>query len=107
MFFREIKKFFLGEDLVVWRLRKFLKQLYRGYPLFVCYGYDRLHRIDEGVETLIEDNLIKFISEDQNGKNYRITGEGLKLVDSWTIEDLTYSIILLTLFQILLIINLK
>ncbi len=104
-FFDKINEIIFGRDLVVLRLRKYLRKLYEGYPQFFCYGYDRLHRIDEGVDVLIKDKIIEevVVPEDRINKYYRITADGIKLVESWNVEKLTYLIIVLTLIQILLI----
>jgi len=106
-----LKRIVLGRDLVVYRLRKYLRKLYEGYPTHYFYGYEIVQGIEEGIENLIEDGIIKgqeFQDGHKQGKTpkygllmfipimkrkYRLTAEGLKLVDNWNIERLTYWII--------------
>ncbi len=102
-------------NLIVYRLRKYLRRLYEGYPSHFFYGYEKIDGVEEGIKHLLEDGIIKeqeFQSGYEEGrtpvyklrmlspimrKRYRLTAEGLKLVDAWNIERLTSWIIGLTI----------
>lgn len=102
-----LKKIVWGKDLVVYRLRKYLRKLYDGYPTHAFYGYEITNEIVEGIQNLKDDKVIKFIGTDENGKdNYRLTAEGLRLVEIWNTEKLTLWVLLILLIEIFIIINL-
>lgn len=119
---------FRRKNLIVYKLRKYLRRLYEGYPSHFFYGYEKIDGIEKGMKHLLEDGIIKeqeFQSGYEEGetpvyklrmlspimsKRYRLTAEGLKLVESWNVEKLTHWIIGLTiglfilgLFQLVLI----
>ena len=122
----------MAEKLVVYKLRKYLRKLYEGYPSHFFYGYEKekeMEGIEDGIKHLIEDGIIKeqgFTSGYEEGetpvhkmrmlspiisKRYRLTSEGLKLVDGWYIERLALigvviSLIILGLIILGILINL-
>jgi len=107
------------KKFIVYRLRKYLRRLYKGYPSHFFYGYEKVDGVEEGIKNLLEDGIIKN-NEFQKGykqskspvygsimlipimkREYRLTAEGLKLVESWNIERLTYLIIVLSILTFL------
>ncbi|MEK6910751.1 MAG: hypothetical protein AABW82_03180 [Nanoarchaeota archaeon] len=110
----------MKKNLIVYKLRKYLRKLYEGYPTHFFYGYEKVEGIEQGINNLLEDGLIKG-EEFQSGykqsktpvygatmfipiieRKYRITAEGLKLVESWNMEKLTYWGIMITLIVLCL-----
>ena len=98
----------------VYNLRRYLKKLYEGYPTHYFYGYEKVENIEEGIQNLLDDGIIKgkeFNSGYKQGKSlqgaitlthiikrqYRLTAEGLRLVESWGIEKLTKLVTWLTI----------
>lgn len=109
----------MKNNLIVYKLRKYLRKLYEGYPSHFFYRYEKIDGIEQGINNLLEDGLIKgeeFQSGYKQGKNldgstvltpimerkYRLTAEGLKLVESWNMEKINYWGIILTLIVIFL-----
>jgi len=107
----------MKKNLVVYKLRKYLEKLYEGYPThaFYEYEYEKGTGIEEGVKILEKDKIIK--RESNTKKNaekrdgYRLTAEGLKLVELWHHERLiiwgiliSLAIFVLMIFQIYLIV---
>ena len=107
------------KKFIVYRLRKYLRRLYKGYPSHFFYGYEKVDGVEEGIKNLLEDGIIKN-NEFQKGykqskspvygsimlipimkREYRLTAEGLKLVESWNIERLTDLIIVLSILTFL------
>ena len=109
----------MKSKLIVYRLRKYLRKLYEGYPSHFFYDYEKVEGIEEGIKNLLEDGIIKG-EEFQSGykdemtsdgatmliplmkRRYRLTADGLKLVDSWNMERLTLWGILLSLIILIL-----
>lgn len=105
----------MTKKLIVYRLRKYLRRLYEGYPSHFFYKYEKIDGVEEGIKHLLEDGIIKeneFTKGYKEGetpvyklrtftpiidKQYRLTAEGLKLVESWNVEKLTHWIIGLTI----------
>ena len=105
---KKIKELFNRRNLVVYKLRKYLRKLYEGYPTHFFYNYEKINGIENGIKNLIDDGII--IGEDfQNGyktgktpvyrlttfeqiiqKRYRLTADGLKLVEDWNSQRLTF-----------------
>jgi len=102
-----LKRIIWGKDLVVYKIRKYLRKLYEGYPSHAFYGgYD--NDVRDGLVVLQEDGVVAYAGTDrqtQSQQHFRLTAEGLRLVEIWNTERLTFFIILLTLLEILLIIN--
>ncbi|MEK6916006.1 MAG: hypothetical protein AABW89_05705 [Nanoarchaeota archaeon] len=92
----------MNNNLVIYRLRKYLRKLYEGYPTHSFYGFEIKEGLERGLLTLEEDGIIK---EGDDKYSWRLTAEGLRLVESWDIEKLTYLIALLTLINILVVAN--
>ena len=110
----------MKSNFIVFRLRKYLRRLYVGYPSHFFYGYEKIEGTEEGVKNLLEDNIIKaeeFQAGYKQGKTpvyglttftpimerkYRLTAEGLKLDEAWNIERLTYGGIILSLVILIL-----
>ena len=108
----------MKNNLIVYKLRRYLRKLYEGYPSHFFYGYEKVEGVEEGINNLLEDELIKaeeFQSGYKHGKTpvyglntltpvmerkYRLTAEGLKLVDAWNMERLTHLGILISLIVI-------
>jgi hypothetical protein len=102
--------------------------LYEGYPSHFFYGYEKIDGVEEGIKHLLEDGIIKeqeFQAGYEEGetpvyklrmlspimrKRYRLTAEGLRLVESWGIEKLTkwvmgltISLVIIGILQLILI----
>ncbi|MFH1376209.1 MAG: hypothetical protein ABIH25_01100 [Candidatus Woesearchaeota archaeon] len=122
--FKKIWEFIWGKKLVVHKLKKYLRKLYEGYPSHYFYGYEKIEGIEEGIKHLIEDGIIKgveshtiykrssiktkyggIVLEPVIEQKYRLTAEGLRLVELWNTERLTLLILLLSLTQLLILIN--
>ena len=88
---------FCKRRLAVYRLRKFLRKLYEGYPTRFFFGYEDKHELQQGINVLLEDKIVQSASiKDKNGNErygLRIKPEGLRLVEGWHIERLTHWII--------------
>lgn len=115
----------MAEKLIVYRLRKYLRRLYEGYPSHFFYNYEKVDGVEEGIKHLLEDGIIKeeeFIKGHKEGetpvsklrtltpiidRHYRLTAEGLRLVELWNTEKLTWWLLLIAITQILLLINLR
>ena len=104
---KKIKELIFGRNLVVYRLRKVLRKLYEGYPTHQYTGYLQQEiGFKEGIDNLEEDGIIKQDSIDQNlNPSYRLTANGLRLVELWNTERLTLFILLLALIEIFLWLN--
>lgn len=107
-----LKKIFRRRNLIVYKLRKYLRKLYEGYPTHFFYGYEEIiEGIDKGIQHLIDDGIIKpspekihrgfkessiksqygsIILEPVMQSQYRLTAEGLKLVEDWNTKRLTW-----------------
>ena len=92
----------MKNKLAVYKLRKYLRKLYEGYPTHSFYGYEVQGGLEKSLLILEEDGIIK---QGDNQYSWRLTAEGLRLVESWDIESLTYLMALLTLINILIITN--
>lgn len=92
----------MRRNLVVYKLRKYLKKLYEGYPTHAFHGYEHTTQISTGINNLTEDGIIKLIGNNKAGQPcYRLTGDGLKLVETWENEKLVRTGIILTLIVLL------
>jgi hypothetical protein len=75
-------------NLIVYKIRVYLRKLYEGYPSHFFSGYEYESQVDKGIKNLVEDKIIKPIYKNRTLSGYRLTAEGLKLVESWGIERL-------------------
>ncbi len=104
--FKGIWEFLWGRDLVVYKLRKFLRKLYEGYPDHFFFGYQNIHNLQAGMNTLENDSIVEHVATNPQGvRGYRIKVEGLKLVETWNTERLTLWGIILSLIILLLTID--
>lgn len=102
---KKISELIFGKNLVIYKLKKYLRQLYEGYPSYWYFGYENIDgELVFGIPTLLGDGIIKHHS---TLNEYRLTVEGLRLVESWNAERLNLILLMFILFQILLTINLK
>lgn len=120
---KKMKELFNRRNLVVYKLRKYLRKLYEGYPTHFFYGYeDIIEGIDKGIQHLIEDGIIKPSPQKiQTGfkegetpvykmrtlepvfqSQYRLTSEGLKLVEDWNTKRLTWAGIIISFIILVL-----
>ena len=96
----------MDKKLVVYKLRKVLRKLYEGYPTHSYFGYiEKDLEFKEAIRVLEEDGIIKNTGKFQGKDFYRLTSEGLKLVEQWNMERLTNVTIILSLIILLLTIN--
>jgi len=102
-----LKRIVLGRDLVIYRLRKYLRKLYEGYPTHSFYNYDLTYEIKTGITRLENDKIIKSTGKHFGVKMHRLLPKGIRLVELWNMERLTIILLILVLLQILLSINLK
>lgn len=87
--------------LIIHELRKFLRKLYEGYPTHFFFGYENNTELMGGMNILLEDKIIKIYSvKDKVGNDrygYRLLPEGIKLVENWNVNKLTFWVIILTI----------
>ena len=55
---KELLEIMLGKKLVVYRLRKYLRKLYEGYPSHYFYGYEKTEGVEKVIYNLIDDGVI-------------------------------------------------
>ncbi len=106
---KEIKRLIFGKDLVIYKIRKYLRKLYEGYPSHAFHGYENSQEIRDSLVVLQEDKIIAYAGVDRETQklpHFRLTADGLRLIELWNNERLTFFIIILTLLEILLIVNL-
>src|SRR3989344_1878904 len=86
-------------QFVVYKLRRALRKMYEGYPTHSFFGYlERDIKFKTGIVNLEQDGLIKRTAKnDEGNESYRLTAEGLRLVESWNVNTLTNIIIILTI----------
>ena len=96
--FKKIKKLISREDFVVYKLRGYLNKLYEGYPTHFFFNYEKDTALADGMYALIEDGIIKKEQNEDEGRyGYRLTANGLRLVEVWKNERLVRVGIILTL----------
>ena len=97
----------MKKNLIVYKLRKYLEKLYEGYPTHAFHGYEKETEVEKGVKTLEEDKIIKLVYRKNDGvEGYRLTAEGLKLVEQWHNEKLVkIGIVLSVIILILMIVQ--
>jgi len=96
---KKIWELIWGKNLVVYKLRKYLRKLYEGYPSYWYFGYEDTNReLRAGIPILIEDEIIK---KHQTLNRYRLTAEGLRLVENWNTERIALIGIIISLLILL------
>jgi hypothetical protein len=50
-----------GRDFIVYKLRKFLKKLYRGYPTCIYFNHQKFNKFENSMKILLDDGIIKKI----------------------------------------------
>lgn len=81
--------------------------MYEGYPTHSYFGYlERDIKFQLGIDNLEEDGIIRKGGKSPDGRQmYRLTGEGLKLVEQWHAEKINKATMILSFIILYLTVN--